>query len=657
MSNPAFAQQIRNSVQSFPNAKKEGSAGTLYWFATTRGVILPPWGTRERERYLRLFSRHEYNWMGQSAFAGLTKKWATTQWELSGKYRLTQYDNMLRNGEFGLGWGELVQRVGLDFLRQDGGAYLELIAPGRPDRAPTGRVVGLAHLDSLRCMPTGDPEYPVIYYNRLGKMHLLHRARVLHLVDAPDGDDANPGYGICALARAISIVQQQIHMMRYIETKLDEKPPPGFMVASNINEAQRNYAFGRYEAEQATDETPEWGRTIWFYSIDPTNPAKLEPVTFSQAPENWNYREYTELHVNAWALALGVDVQELWQLTGGNIGSGAQSQVLHAKSEGKTYGAFLTQLERAINDVLPETLTFTFKRRDPFEELERAQVAKIWGEFYRNVADTMAPEEGRRMLASQVEPYETAVTTAEGEIAIVEDTDPQTEEQVAADVSPNPTRATTQPGRHPGVASPAPKNEANARNAPPVKAMADTLAAFKGVFIDLAQGVRSKAVERRRAGVVLRAHLARYGRKAYEDGLRAGGVEDALDAEDVAALNAFHAAQSVFVTNFLDTVVAGGYDSDAAIALHAELWANKSLEPLYQKGLASADRNGLYAWRLGAREDHCKTCRALNGQAHRLKAYVRRGLLPKSGRLACGGWLCGCRLERTSGRAHGRWPI
>lgn len=158
MSDPdIFKAQIRNSVQNFPDAKNNQS-GSFFWGESTRSVILPSWGTRERERWLRLFYRHEYNWMGQSAFAGLGKKWAATKWEVRGKYRVTQYQNMLRNGEFGMGWDELMQRVGLDFLRQDGGAYIELIAPGKPDRAPSGRVVGLAHLDSLRCFPTGDPE-------------------------------------------------------------------------------------------------------------------------------------------------------------------------------------------------------------------------------------------------------------------------------------------------------------------------------------------------------------------------------------------------------------------------------------------------------------------------------------------------------------------
>lgn len=656
MSDPNVKLQLRESVQTFPDAKKNPAAGSFWIMDSVRGEILPAWGTRERERVLRLFYRHEDNWMGQSAFSGLNKKWAATKWELSGKYRLNQYQTMLRSGEFGLGWDALVQRVGLDFLRQDGGAYIELIAPGKPDRPPTGAVVGLAHLDSLRCFPTGDPEYPVVYYNRLGKMHLLHRTRVLHMVDAPDGDDGNPGYGICALSRAISVVQQQIHMMRYITTALDEKPPPGMVVASNINEAQRNLAFARYNAEQQMDSHPDWGRTAWFYSIDPTQAAKLEMVSFSRPPENWSYREYTELHVNAWALALGVDVQELWQLTGGNIGSGAQSQVLHAKSQGRTFGSFLSRFERAINDVLPESLTFTFKLRDPFEELEEAQHAKLWGEFAMQVAPTMTLDERRRLLASQVQAYQDAVTDDAGEIAVLEDVDPETTGQVQQDVRPNPTRATTQPGRTPGTETAAAVTTPAAANAAPVqqKSLATTRDDFMGTFVALSKQVLDKELTAAQAGVVLRGHLAKYGLKAYLDGMAAGGVFETLDETDTANLALWNAEQRPFVTNFLDTLAGGGY-SEAQLAQHAVLWANKSLDTAYQRGMNAANANGMYEWVYGKTE-HCATCLALNGQAHRLKEYMRRGLMPRSDRLQCKGFNCQCQLVRTASQARGRWP-
>ncbi|MGA0506735.1 hypothetical protein ACO2WS_26100, partial [Escherichia coli] len=68
----------------------------------------------------------------------------------------------LRQADFGRGWGSLISKVLLDYLRQDGGGFIEVIAPGNPLKAPTAPATGLAYLDSLRCLPTGDPEYPVV---------------------------------------------------------------------------------------------------------------------------------------------------------------------------------------------------------------------------------------------------------------------------------------------------------------------------------------------------------------------------------------------------------------------------------------------------------------------------------------------------------------
>ena len=202
---PSLTAIERNSVQVLPDAQRDGGAPAFFW-ETARGPILPAWGTRERERALRVWYRNQYNTLIQGAFAGLTKRWAATPWEISGPRRATKtFQDMFRAADFGRGWSSFVQKMALDFLRQDGGAYVEVIAPGNPMKAPTGPTMALANLDSLRCMPTGDPEYPAVYYNRQGAMHLLHRARVIHLVDMPDSDERNPGYGLSTLSRAIAL--------------------------------------------------------------------------------------------------------------------------------------------------------------------------------------------------------------------------------------------------------------------------------------------------------------------------------------------------------------------------------------------------------------------------------------------------------------------
>lgn len=626
---------VRQSVQDVPTAA-ENASPSFFSLPIFRGPILPAWGTRQRERVLRDYSRHEYNWLGQAAFAGLTKKWAAAPWEISGQRRVRYFQDVLRGADFGAGWTRFLEKVGYDFLRQDGGAYVEIIAPGNPLRPPTGPATGLAYLDSLHCVPTGDPEFPVIYFSRKGTKHLLHASRVRQLVDMPDGDQNNPGYGLCALSRAISIVLQQIYMNRYTNISLDDKPKPGYIVARNINEPKRDAAFQRFAQEQSADEPPPYGRTVWFYSVDPAYEADLKWLAFSEAPEKFDYKQYTELHVNAWAAALGVDVQEIWQLQSGNLGSGQQSQVLHAKSQGRTYGAFLTNLERVLNDVLPESLTFEFKVRDPYEAQERAQSAGLWASFVSNVGDNLTADEKRRLLANQVEAVKDAITDENGEIVRLQDADVQPEqEQIADDSAPNSDTAPV----------------GDAQTADSEKAIADTRGEFLSVFKDLVSAVLDGDVNRRRAGVVMRGQLSRLGRKAMLDGLSEGGIDE-LGDDDQARLLVWVADQSRFVTNFLDSLVANGL-TPAQIDQHAELWAGKSLEEAHRLGQLSADANGLYQWVNGI-ADHCPSCVKMNGQVHRLSTYVRKGIVPKATVLKCT-FGCQCRLVKTTGKASGRW--
>ena len=632
-------QSQRQTVQALPDAKRGEGDGSYVWISPGRAMLLSPFGSRQRQRELLAYYHYPYNWMGQGAIAGQAKKVGATKWKLNGKNRVSYFQDVLRGADFGRGWNIFCEKAYIDYARYDHGAWVEVIGPGNPLRPLIGPATGLALLDPLSVYPTGDPRYPAIYYDRDGGRHLMPAGRVFQLVDAPETGDRNPGYGMCALSRAITIVSQQINMNRYVDANLDELPPPGMVVASNIQKDIRDKQFEMYEQEQARDKAPAWGKTVWFYSINPEHPAKLEIVTFSKAPENWNYKDYTHLHVNGWALALGVDVQELWQLSGGNIGSAGQSEVLHAKSQQKSFGAFLTRLERLLNDILPPSLEFQFDVKDPQAEKANADVASAWAGFTAAVASTLSTDERRRLLAATVEPYRDVVTDEHGEVVTLTDADPKDPEQTVDDAGPAPETV--------------PQEQQTADSQ---KGFADTRASFISAFTDLVKSSVGGDTNRRRAGIVLRAQLNRLGRQAYADGLKAGGIEDALDAEDQAAVAAWLVEQSGYVTTFLNSLYKSGL-SAAQVEQRAEMWANKSLESAYNLGLASADRNGLYEWRIGKAEKHCATCLPLNGQAHRLKEYVRRDLMPKSSKLACKGFLCDCSLVRVTGRAHGRWPV
>lgn len=646
MTQATITRAQRDTVQELPDAIKDnGVSASAFWTDSyERADLLPAWGTRERERWLRWYDRHNFNTLWQGAVAGLVKKFASTPSQIKGGRNLTAYfDDVLRYADFGAGQRTLKQKVARDYLRFDAGAYVEIIAPGNPKRPPTGRVTGLAHLDSYMCTPTGDPDYPVLYTDRKGKQHLLHRSRVMHLVDIPDGDQNTPGYGLCALSRAIAIVERQILEGRYVAASLDDKPPPGMFLVGGMTKSQWSQRWQEFRQEQQTDERPTWGKVITFHGADATIMPSVTPVPFSVPPEKFDFKVYVELDVHEFALAIGVDIQELWELTGGNLGSAGQSQIQHAKSQGKTYGEMLAAWELGMNNqVLPASLEYEHKVRDPYEAQERATHAQIWTGVAMQLIPLVGKELAAEILANQVEAIADALLDEDGTLIRLPSEDPQATDQQNPDVTVDDSTPTdTVDARQPTTQ---PNNSPNAQSS---KAFDDTRAEFVTNFTDLLGA--ADELSRRRAGIVLRAQLARLGRMAYEDGLKAGGVTDGMDDSDRATFAVWLAEQSTYVTNFLDTAYGKGL-SGAQVIDHAEMWATKSLQGAYYHGVASADRNGMYAFVGDDGEESCATCKSLKGQQHRMGWWVQNQLRPgvDTSRFECGGYRCAHRLERVS---------
>src|SRR3990167_1327329 len=702
---PDYLQQAeQHTFQVLPDAEKDGAYqhlfGVLY-----RGPLLAAWGTRQRERELRQFYRSDYGWAPQGAFAGVMNLIASTPWEIKGPEQLggakeryyqaaakqlgfqllgeqrsdiEYFQQVLRQADFGRGWTTFC-RKGVDYLRHDTGWIWEIIAPGDPLQPPSGPVMGIAYLDAMRCIPTGDPEFPILYINRNGEQRIIHNKRVRIIQDMPDGDEARPGYGMCALSRAISIVVRGIHLGRYMEAMLDDKPPPG-LVKTNMVKQERERALAEYNREQRNDERPVWGKQMWFFSPDPNVPLQFDTQSFSQPPEKFDYKVYTEVDIHALALAMGVDVQDLWELTTGNLGSEGQSKILHQKSRGKTIGVLYAEMERSINDLLPDEYEFTFKRRDAEEGLQQAQIASEWGTAVSSMGANLTPDEARQILANQIEAVKDAITAENGQIIRLYDADVQPQMEASLDDNQSPlavlgAAGTTAPtnGREsvlPGLRSvedAAPQLGAGARengDGPggvglvssvviTTKDIQATQLAFESEFSDAIVAAKMDAMNKQRFGIVARALIRRHGQQAFRDGLRAGGLEDdELSDDELTTIGLFVSQQAGYVTDFADTLFA---DTEAIESAdnRALMWFNKSIIPFYQAGLESADRNGLYEWVYGDTE-HCEDCLRMNGQRHRLKAWFNSGFMPQGDGLACKGFNCKCRLFKTVGKAEGR---
>lgn len=121
-------------------------------------------------------------------------------------------------------------------------------------------------------------------------------------------------------------------------------------------------------------------------------------------------------------------------------------------------------------------------------------------------------------------------------------------------------------------------------------------------------------------------------------------------------LQAYVQDQQKYVDGFYKAIVDARVDGtplDPLLA-RAQIWAGQ-----YNGAYAEAVRlitvanGGRLVWKLGATEQHCTTCAALNGIVAYAKEWDSLGVHPRAPEnplLECGGWRCDCSLVPTTRR-------
>lgn len=663
----------------------EVSSGWDTWGILTHNDILSAWGTKERDRQLRRYSYAVHNGLVQGAFSGFIKRIQSIPWELKGGRNTAKYfQAMLQNSDFH-DWESWIARVLWDYLTQDFGAVTEIVGNGNPDKPIKGRVLGIAAMDALSCYATKAFEYPIIYYNEeTNARHVLETSHVYRFVDSPSPKRLAYGTGLCALSRYISDAHVDILLGQYDNELLSDLPMPGLLAISGIGEQQFNDAMRSYETNRRADGQHTFRQTAVIHSLDPTIEPKFENIPFSTQPTNFDPEAFVRVHVNKLALAMGVDPQDIWPLSGQGaaLGTATQSAVLNSKAQGKLFGSVLQMITRFLNRaVLPDDLEFAFKFKDTEADLERANTAAVWVTV-ANTAMFLSDEEKRRLLVDNVEAFAEVLLDDAGEMIELPDDDPKPQEQaevIAPDDIPNSTapadaNAFTQTddtaNQQPSAPVPgggavpqfgAGNSKVRERSGVGVDVggwlHANTATkdypATKDAFVDDVAAAISDAasgeISKGAFAIRMRAALSKYGKAAYLDGLAEGGVDvSSIPPEDSDAYASILAAQSGYVTDARRGITDFNGDADA----RAKLW-EASLNEFYFGGVMSADKNGMYRWELSAAE-HCDSCKRLAGQVHRMKDWMSRDLRPKSSELDCK-MGCKCELKKTKGSAKGSY--
>lgn len=331
-----------------------------------------------RDRILRFNTlRAEPIWAG--AVSTAITKGASLSWEILGGRYKKQAHAMLHNADGG-GWQggyvAWIQRVLADYFLTDKGAFIEVQWRGAMPHA-------LWHLESTRVELTGDTRIPITYTDKNGGKHDLKWNEVIRLVDMPfDLEDSN-GYGLCAASRAYETIQTMAAIRRHLRSKVSGEQPKEIHIVNGINGSEFDDAEAMAQAKGAGRE--DVGVKMVSYKggvlVIPTLAGKPDGyrIPLAEVPEGYDIEKEREAAYIEYALALGVDPQDIRPNTGNALGQGAQSRVLDDKDKGRKLAMFRQQLTHAINRMaLPRNLQFKFYEDDMADREREANLRKSY---------------------------------------------------------------------------------------------------------------------------------------------------------------------------------------------------------------------------------------------------------------------------------------
>lgn len=413
------------SVQSPPaNIPSEVGGGLIWWTGGHLSQYIPlgQYGDPQRAKDIRAFALVSPFIL--NAEAALTKKVQALQWTIEGGRNLAQkWQRRLNNFENGDGWDFFIARWIRAYCESDKLACTELIrqAPGwaidmftgvaqltpRGEKAiengrdKTWEIVDSRVMDPVSCFPTNSKEFPLIYQNPFdGSRHRMRPYQFMSLIDLPAVDDRFPGHGVCAVSRAVWAAQEDRMIIRYAMEKMSENPGSGIgIINASVNTLET--ALNSAESEREARGAVYYKGVIFIPVLDPTGSTKMEFLSFANLPDGFDRTSVYNMIKEIVAAAFGLDILELGAISG-RLGTATQAKVAAQKGRTKTIGAIMQGVERAFRyKLLPESLTFSIKKHDQAEEMQRAEIDQIYFENAIRMAQFADPLLATQYLADK----------------------------------------------------------------------------------------------------------------------------------------------------------------------------------------------------------------------------------------------------------------
>lgn len=412
----------------------------------TTGVYSYP-----RDVILRSTILHEPQWANAVSIAA--SKAASKSFKVDGdapRKVKDAHEMMVQWG--GDGYVPSQKRGVLDYSCTNNGEFWEIV---RSSSAAGSRIVGMVHLDSLRCRRTGDPSVPVIYFDLHGRIHELKYYQVFSIVDMPDPSYPRENIGHCAAERAYSTIYEMAGLRTTINEKITGSGAHQLAVMQGMTDKQIQSILKTAEFQAQAKGLVYYQGTI-FAAIAGDAAVDIKTLQLRGLPENFEVKTERDNANLIYANALGLVLTDLQPLSGQGLGTGAQTIVIEEKASGRTLASRDKELTHCINEwVMPDAVTFSWSEKDTRDEqatanvsLTRAQTraAQIAsGEITAPQALQMAVDKDdapKEFLPVDATPDQSVADEDRSDEAT--ETDAQTQPQIEA-ATPAPTQTTVSP--------------------------------------------------------------------------------------------------------------------------------------------------------------------------------------------------------------------
>jgi len=327
--------------------------------------------SRKRDAWLQANWQREPLWaavINTCTLIDSSRGWTLT----GGRNQIYRYTSLLHDVDQGKGWRNFFRREALSYRVTDMCSVTEL---GRDGKG--GPLRSLYHVDSARCRWTGKIKTPLEYNPPYGNSQEWSEDDFFSVVSMPSDNEEFHGLGLCATSRAIEMIKLLYGVWQHDQEQVGARMPKGLLLLRNIGEQQWKDAMTARTASLDAQDRYYYGGVMVLAGAGADEPdAKL--VALSQLPANFDQVTFAQLVAQVYATTSGLDLREIWSITGGNLGTSIESEVQHEKAATKGAYEFAHAYQEKLQDELPDTLEFQFEERDEQGRLLQAQVAEAW---------------------------------------------------------------------------------------------------------------------------------------------------------------------------------------------------------------------------------------------------------------------------------------